>query len=305
MTAPITAVLIAGPTASGKSALALALAERFDGVVVNADATQVYADLRALSARPSDADLARAPHALYGHVDGATAYSVNRWLEDVDHALRDRRLPIVVGGTGLYFDALTKGLSAVPEIAPEIRARWRGAGPEVDLHAALAKRDPVMAAQLRPSDPQRLMRALEVIESTGRSLSLWQQETGAPRIAAETALRIVLSPDRSALDLRIARRLEVMLEEGAAEEAKRLVARGLPAGMPIMKAVGVVAFAAWTRGEIVREEAVERTRLDTRRYAKRQSTWFRNRMADWLHVAPEHAEQAALNALAIRGVEGR
>jgi tRNA dimethylallyltransferase len=305
MTAPITAVLIAGPTASGKSALALALAERFDGVVVNADATQVYADLRALSARPSDADLARAPHALYGHVDGATPYSVNRWLEDVDHALRDRRLPIVVGGAGLYLDALTRGLSAVPEIAPEVRARWRGVGPEVDLHAELAKRDPVMAARLRPSDPQRLMRALEVIESTGRSLSLWQQETGAPRIAAETALRIVLAPDRSALDHRIARRLEVMLEEGAAEEAERLVARGLPEGAPVMKAVGVWAFAAWTRGEIAREEAVERTRLDTRRYAKRQSTWFRNRMADWLHVAPEDAERAALDALAIRGVEGR
>jgi len=305
MTAPIAAILIAGPTASGKSALALALAERFHGVVVNADATQVYADLRVLSARPSDADVARAPHALYGHVDGAISYAVGSWLQDVEGLLNGGRLPIVVGGTGLYFDALTRGLSAVPEIAPEIRERWRGAGADVDLHAELATRDPVMAARLRPSDPQRLMRALEVIESTGRSLSLWQQETAAPLLAPETTLRLALAPDRSALDLRIARRLEVMLEEGAAEEAERLVSRGLPGGAPVLKAVGVFSFAAWKRGEIEREEAIERTRLDTRRYAKRQSTWFRNRMADWRHVAPEDAEGAALDALAIRGVEGR
>ncbi|MFD1701594.1 tRNA (adenosine(37)-N6)-dimethylallyltransferase MiaA [Methylopila henanensis] len=301
MTQPVSAILIAGPTASGKSGLALALAERLGGVVVNADALQVYADLRTLTARPPDADLARAPHALYGHVDGAAPYAVGRWLDEVAGLLGGPRLPIVVGGTGLYFDALTRGLSAVPEIAPDVRERWRAAGPDVDLHAELARRDPLMAARLRPSDPQRLMRALEVIESTGRSLRDWQNDAAAPLLVSDAALRIVLAPDRKALDARIATRLGGMIEDGAAEEAERLVARGLPRAAPVMKALGVQPLAAWRRGEIARDDAVERTRVDTRRYAKRQSTWFRNRMQDWRHAAPDDAFDLATGEIERRG----
>lgn len=313
---PIEAVLIAGPTASGKSALALALAERFSGVVINADALQVYADLDVLTARPSADDLGRAPHALYGHVDGAQPHAVGSWLADVSRVLNELKesikdssenqalLPIIVGGTGLYFEALTNGLSAVPDIAPEIRARWRSAGPEVDLHAELSARDPVMAARLRPSDPQRLMRALEVIDGTGRSLSAWQAETSPGLLDPKRALRIALAPDRAALDARIARRLEAMLGAGAIEEAERLGARGLDPALPVMKALGVAPLIALARGEIDRPAAFERVRLDTRRYAKRQSTWFRNRMPDWRHVAPETALETAMDEIGRRGASG-
>ncbi len=320
---PIRAVLIAGPTASGKSALALALAERFGGVVVNTDASQVYRDLRVLSARPSADEEARAPHALYGHVDASEAYGVGRWLADAGEIInrlstgveptsqhggaagRTPAVPIFVGGTGLYFDALTRGLAEIPAIPDEVREKWRGFGPPAALHAELSRRDPAMAARLRPTDPQRLTRALEVLDATGRSLAAWQAEVTAPTIDAQTALLIALAPDRTALDARIARRLEAMIADGAAEEARALVARGLDPALPAMKALGVAALSAWARGETSREGAVERTRLDTRRYAKRQSTWFRNRMADWLHVAPEQALELAEREIAARGLERR
>lgn len=307
--APIAAVLIAGPTASGKSALALELAVRLCGVVVNADASQVYADLQALSARPSSAEEAAAPHRLYGHVDGSEAYGVGRWAADAAMVIRGLRgspetpsqPAIVVGGTGLYFEALTIGLATVPEIPDEVRARWRATPPD-ELHAALRTLDPVMAARLRPSDPQRLARALEVIDATGRSLSDWQQHTTPGPLLPQTALRIVLSPDRAALDERIARRLEEMMGQGGPEEAARLVARGLDPALPVMKAIGVAPFSAFARGEISRAEALERARIDTRRYAKRQSTWFRNRMPDWLHVAPDYALDVAMTAIGRRGL---
>lgn len=316
---PIRAVLIAGPTASGKSALALALAERLSGVVVNTDASQVYRDLRVLSARPSAEEEARAPHALYGHVDGSEAYGAGRWLADAAMVINrlstgaepasqqspmdadDRNLPIFVGGTGLYFDALTKGLAEIPAIPESVRERWRGFGPASALHAELARRDPVMAGRLRPTDPQRLMRALEVLDATGRSLADWQAETAAPALDPDAALRIVLAPDRAALDVAIARRLEAMIAGGAAEEARALVARGLDPALPAMKALGVAPLSAWARGEMSREEAFERTRLNTRRYAKRQSTWFRNRMTNWIHVAPEAAFDAAMEEIDRRG----
>ena len=317
---PIAAILIAGPTASGKSALALALAERLGGMVVNADASQVYRDLRILTARPSEAEERRAPHALYGHVDAGESYGVGRWLADAGMVVNRLRtasepasqheeaasgpcaIPIFVGGTGLYFEALTRGLASVPVIPDEVREKWRGFGPAAELHAELVRRDPVMAARLRPSDPQRLMRALEVIDATGRSLADWQAEISEPALDRASALKIVLSPDRAALDARIARRLALMLEQGAAEEAERLVARGLDPALPALKALGVFALSAWRRGEMSREDAIERTRLDTRRYAKRQSTWFRNRMADWIHVAPEASEEAVEREIARRGV---
>lgn len=321
---PIRAILIAGPTASGKSRLALALADRLGGTVVNADASQVYADLRVLSARPTPADERATPHALYGHVDAAEPYTVGRWLDDVhrlingldtgaeptyqlrgEGASREReqqKIPIFVGGTGLYFDALTKGLASVPAIPADIRARWRAFGPASALHAELGRRDPVMAARLRPSDPQRLMRALEVIEATGRSLADWQADAARGPVDSAGALRIVLTPDRSALDGVIGWRLDDMIAEGAIDEAARLVARGLDPALPALKALGVAPFAALARGELSRDDALERTRLDTRRYAKRQSTWFRNRMADWLHVEPEEALDVALAEIGRRGV---
>ncbi|GLK69296.1 tRNA dimethylallyltransferase [Hansschlegelia plantiphila] len=321
---PIRVVLIAGPTASGKSALALALARELGGAVVNADASQVYADLRVLTARPTEADEAKAPHRLYGHVDGGDAYAVGRWVSDVfmvakeltgDVQLSDRlriseppraegrpAIPVLVGGTGLYFEALTAGLASVPEIPAEIRTRWRGTPPG-DLYDELVRRDPAMAARLRPSDPQRLTRALEVFEATGRSLAAWQAETTPGPVAAADALRIVLAPDRAALDGAIARRLEAMIDAGARDEAERLFARGLDPATPVLKALGAAPFAAWARGEITREGALARTQLDTRRYAKRQSTWFRNRMADWIHVAPEKALEAAMAEIRRRGVD--
>ncbi|MFC3691903.1 tRNA (adenosine(37)-N6)-dimethylallyltransferase MiaA [Chenggangzhangella methanolivorans] len=313
---PIRAVLIAGPTASGKSALALALAERCGGVVANADASQVYADLRVLSARPSEADEARAPHALYGHVDAAEAYAVGRYLDDVhrvinrlsagfepgsQQAVEPGRVPIFVGGTGLYLEALTAGLAAVPAIPDEVRVRWRSFGPAAELHAELARRDPEMAARLRPTDPQRLIRALEVLEATGRSLARWQEEaTRGPLDPAET-LRIALAPDRAILRERIAARLDGMARDGAVEEAAKLDARSLDPALPAMKALGVRPLAAHARGEISLDEALERTRLDTGRYAKRQSTWFRNRMPGWLQAAPDEALELAIREIGRRG----
>lgn len=299
-TPPIAAILIAGPTASGKSALALALAERLGSVVVNADALQVYADLRVLTARPSDADMAQVAHALYGHVDGAESYAVSRWLADAaPHLGAGAAPPVIAGGTGLYFDALLNGLARVPDIPAAVRERWR-ATPAAALHAELARRDPVMAARLRPTDPQRLMRALEVIDATGRSLGDWQAETTPGVLDPARSLRIALAPDRAALDARIARRLETMLGEGALEEAEALGRRGLDPSLPVMKALGVASLIALAKGQATREAAVERVRLDTRRYAKRQSTWFRNRFADWTHVAPEDALDVAVAEIARR-----
>jgi tRNA dimethylallyltransferase len=320
---PIRAVLIAGPTASGKSTLALALARRIAGMVINADASQVYGDLRILTARPGAGEERMAPHALYGHVDAAEPYAVGRWLADVDRvinrlstdvepthqqtrdALSAVGVPIFVGGTGLYFDALTRGLASVPAIPDAVRSKWRGFGSAEDLHRELTGRDPAMAARLRPSDPQRLMRALEVIDATGRSLADWQADASDPLIDLEGALRVVLSPDRPALDARIARRLDAMVAQGALGEAARLAARGLHPSLPAMKALGVQPFAAVARGETALDAALERVRLDTRRYAKRQSTWFRNRMPDWLHVAPDAAWGAALAAIEERGIAPR
>lgn len=321
---PIRYVLIAGPTASGKSALALSLAQDLGGPVVNTDASQVYADLRVLSARPDAAEEAAAPHALYGRIDAAEPYGAGRWLDDVGMVinrlsagtypghqpavhrpstdLSTGRTAVFVGGTGLYFTALAEGLAAVPAVPDEIRARWRSFGDAPALHAELMRRDPVMAARLRPSDPQRLMRALEVMDATGRSLAEWQADGATGLIDPAEALKIVLAPDRAALDLRIVARLHAMAANGAIEEAARLAARGLDPALPAMKALGVGAFAAHARGEVSLDEAIERTRLDTRRYAKRQSTWFRNRMANWLHVAPDEALDAARGEIDRRGI---
>lgn len=290
------AILIAGPTASGKSALALALAGRIGGHVINADAMQVYRDLRILTARPSPEDEERAPHRLYGHIDAAVNYSVGHYLRDVGEAIgearRLRRVPILVGGTGLYFKALTRGLSAIPPIPKSVRDRVREAlathGPEV-LHAELGRRDPGAAARLKPRDRIRIARALEVIEATGRPLADWHQETAAPILDPSRAVRLFLTPERATLYARIDARFAQMLAAGALEEVRVLAERELDPLLPAMKAHGVPWLIRHLRGEISLAEAAVQAQADTRHYAKRQFTWFRHQLPDWPQVAPENA----------------
>ncbi len=299
VTAPsaIAAILLAGPTASGKSALALALAERLDGTIINTDSMQVYRDLRIITARPSLAEEARMPHRLYGHVDAAENYSVGRWCVDVQAAVADARragrLPILVGGTGLYFKALTQGLAAVPLIPLGIRAAMRarlaseGVAP---LYAELQERDPAVAARLMPGDRSRITRALEVVVATGRSLADWHREGMPAPIDATHALKLFLDVPRAELYRRIDARFDAMLAAGALEEVGALARRALDAALPAMKAHGVPWLIRHLQGEIALDEAAEGGKRDTRRYTKRQATWFRNQLPDFVWVAPEHAE---------------
>ncbi|MCB4770884.1 tRNA (adenosine(37)-N6)-dimethylallyltransferase MiaA [Ancylobacter sp. Lp-2] len=292
------AVLIAGPTASGKSALALELAERTGGLVINADSMQVYADLAVLSARPTRQEEARAPHRLYGHVDGAADYSVAHWVEDARAVLaqaeRERRLPILIGGTGLYFKALVQGLSPMPPVPDAVKAVVRGRGEDAEaLHARLSRIDPLTAARLRPSDTQRLTRAVEVFEATGRPLALWQDEaTSPPLLRPGEVFGVFLATDRTELRARIAARFRQMMEAGALEEVRRLVARGLPADRTILKAHGVPWLARHLAGEVTREAAIEGGIADTRRYAKRQETWFRHQIEGFAWLTPPEAARA-------------
>ncbi|MGZ9089244.1 MAG: tRNA (adenosine(37)-N6)-dimethylallyltransferase MiaA [Rhodoplanes sp.] len=290
------AILIAGPTASGKSALALALADDTGGIVVNADAMQVYRDLRIITARPTPADEARAPHRLYGHVDAAVNYSVGHYVRDAGAALADAhqlgRVPIFVGGTGLYFKALTQGLSAVPPTPAAtrdaVRAKLAAHGPEA-LHAELARRDPESAARLSPRDRVRIARALEVFEATGRPLAQWHREGMHPLLAGERVVKLFLAPDRAALYARIDARFARMLGEGALDEVRALAARRLDPLLPAMKAHGVPWLIRYLCGEISLAVASEKAKQDTRHYAKRQFTWFRHQLAEWPQVAPETA----------------
>ena len=290
------AILIAGPTASGKSALALTLAERLGGVVINADSMQVYRDLRIITARPTVAEEARVPHRLYGHVDAAENHSVGVWCRDARAALaeakQDGRVPIVVGGTGLYFKALTQGLSAVPstpaDIRAAVRARCDREGPEA-LHAELARRDPVMAGRLKPADRMRIARALEVLETTGRSLADWHGD-GMPAILnPDHAVKVFLAIDRTELYRRIDARFDGMLAAGALDEVRALAARGLDPMLPAMKAHGVPWLRRYLLDEIDLQEAAEGGKRDTRRYTKRQVTWFRHQMPDWSWVGVDTA----------------
>jgi len=282
------AILIAGPTASGKSSAALALCERLGGVIINADSMQVYSNLRILSARPSVEDEARTPHTLYGFVPAEHAYSVGRWVEDVKLAIADAelqgRIPIITGGTGLYFKALLEGLSPIPEIPPEIRDHWRGkerSHSSQELHEILSERDPEMAGRLRPSDPQRVIRALEVLDATGRSLAQWQGVPGEPVLTDEQTLRFFVSPPREALYARIDARFDAMLEMGAMDEVSALAKLGLDPGLPVMRALGVMPLMQMHAGTMSREDAAMRTKTDTRRYAKRQITWAKSNMITW------------------------
>ena len=298
------AVLIAGPTASGKSALALALAERIGATIVNADSMQVYRDLRIITARPTPAEEARVPHRLYGHVDAAVNYSVGQYVADaraaLDEALRDGKPAIFVGGTGLYFKALTAGLAAVPPIPPDIREEVRARLAEhgaAALHGELKRRDPAGAARLNPNDRTRVSRALEVVEATGRPLADWQTE-GLPALIGTQAPRVFIAPERAALYARIDARFSAMLAAGALDEVRRLAARGLDPLLPVMTAHGVPWLIRHLAGEITLEDAAHHARLDTRHYAKRQFTWFRHQLGDWPRMAPEAALDALMRALA-------
>lgn len=296
------AVLIAGPTASGKSAVAMALAEALNGAVINADSMQVYDGLRILTARPSKQDQRRVPHALYGFVDAADAYSTGRWVEDanaaIDAAESAGQLPVIVGGTGLYFKALLEGLSPIPDIPDDIRASWREQArekPAADLHALLAQRDPEMAKRLHPGDPQRIARALEVLDATGRSLADWQAEPGKPVLRDGEVVRLRISLPRALLYEKINARFDAMLEEGALQEVEALAARKLDPGLPAMRALGVKPFLALLAGEIGRDEAVEQAKMETRRYAKRQETWARSNMIAWKSVYEKEMESLISN----------
>lgn len=279
--------LIAGPTASGKSALAVRLAEVADGVVINADASQVYADLRVLSARPDAAEEARAPHRLFGYRDGAEACSAADWAEDakreIGAAWAAGKLPILVGGTGLYLRTLIFGIAPVPAIDPAIREAVR-ALPVAAAYAALTVEDPSMA-HLRPQDATRIARALEVVRSTGQSLSLWQASlTGGIHEDIRIAGAVLLPP-RDWLRARCDRRFEAMLAEGAIEEVTKLRERGLDPALPAMQAIGVREIIAWQDGLIDRETMVAKAQAATRQYAKRQYTWFRHQPpAEWTRI---------------------
>ncbi len=285
------AILIAGPTASGKSGLALTLAERLaaagrEALILNADAMQVYRDLRVLTARPSPEDEARAPHALYGYLDAAARCSAGVWARaaavEAEAALARGAVLIIVGGTGLYFRALTEGLSPMPEVSAEIMtaaaARREALGPE-DFRADVLARDPAMA-RFPASDAQRMQRAWSVHEATGTPLSDWQAAPPEP-LLSRIAARLVLEPPRDALYANCEKRFDAMLEAGAVEEVERLIARGLDPSLPAMKALGVPEIAAALTGAMTLAAAADEAKTRTRQFAKRQLTWFRNQTADW------------------------
>jgi tRNA dimethylallyltransferase len=279
--------LIAGPTASGKSALALGVAEAIGGIVINADASQVYADLRILSARPSREEEACAPHRLYGHVDGADlTYSAARWAGEAKAAIAEahaaERIPILVGGTGLYLRTLIDGIAPVPAIAPDVRAAVR-ALPVAEAHAALMREDPEAAARLNPADTTRVTRALEVVRSTGRPIAHWHRRREGGIGGTTAIVGTVLLPDRDWLVERCNRRLDAMFDGGASEEVAALLSRAdVPADAPVRRAIGVPEIAAWLAGTLTRDQALDRAKLATRQYAKRQFTWFRNQSpGDW------------------------
>lgn len=286
------AVLIAGATASGKSALAMEMAERLGGAVVNADSMQVYRDLSVLTARPTPADEARVPHRLYGHVGAGEAYSVARWRDEAAREIAALEaaglVPIVTGGTGLYFRSLLQGLSAVPEIPADIRRHWRErtvAEGAAAMHRILAERDPAAAARLRPSDAQRIARALEVVDATGRSIAAWQADATLPPVLdPATTRRLVIEIDRAELHRRIDARFVAMVERGGGEEAIALADLGLDPALPAMRAIGVRPLIAARRGEVDLDEAIRRGQAESRQYAKRQETWFRNQMPDWERI---------------------
>ncbi len=288
--------LIAGPTASGKSALALRLAQALGAELVNADSMQLYEDLAVLTARPSPAEMAEAPHHLYGVADALDAWSAGRWLSAARRVLDDisarRRPAVIVGGTGLYFRALTEGLADMPPVPPGVRdaaeTRFDGEG-ETMFRAALGERDPISAARISPGDRQRLIRAWSVVEASGAPLPAWQAAVPS-MLASGTWCGVVLEPPRAALYARCDARLDAMVQQGALEEVASLLARGLSPDLPAMKALGVRELADALQGRASLEAAVAAAQMQTRRYAKRQSTWFRNQTPSWPRITAEAPE---------------
>ena len=285
------AVLIAGPTASGKSAAALELARESGGVVINADSMQVYREAPILTAQPSAQDRARVPHLMYGHVSAHALYSTGLWRDDAAKALaqarRNGRLPIFVGGTGMYFMALTEGLADIPAIPDDVRDEARALLDEIGveaLHARLAARDPLTAAKLRPSDPQRVLRAYEVLEATGTPLAAWQEKPAAPLLDKDRVAGFVLDMPRADLRARIATRFEAMLDQGGLEEAMDL--KGLEPALPAAKLLGLRPLQALAEGRLNREQALDAAITATRQFAKRQMTWFRHRMPHYIWYDP-------------------
>ena len=291
-------VLIAGPTASGKSSFALALAEQVDGTVINADSMQMYRELAIITARPTPEEMARVPHALYGVVPAREAYSVGRYVQDaseaIAHARGAGRVPILVGGTGLYFKALLEGLSPIPAIVEGVRLHWRREA-EVQgaqaLHELLKARDPQTAARLMPTDKQRIVRALEVLDSTGRTLAQWQQLPGTPVLREEETVRLVLVPERMQLMARIDQRFDAMLQSGVLDEVAAFARLGLSPELPAVRAHGVRPLLAYLRGERTLEAAAEGSKAETRQYAKRQSTWHRRNMIAWRQLNTQLMER--------------
>lgn len=275
-------VLIAGPTASGKSALALEVAARQGGVIVNADASQVYDCWRVITARPSLEEESQAPHALYGHINAQETYSTGHWLREVQALLsRDERL-IITGGTGLYFAALTKGLAEIPQTPPEIRAQ----GDKMPLEALLAALDPQTLARIDTQNRARAQRAWEVLSATGRGLASWQDTTGPATLPLAACHPIVFDVDKEWLNARIAQRFDIMLEQGALTEAEA-VRPAYDPSLPAHRAIGVPELMAHLDGQITLDEARTQAVIATRRFAKRQRTWMRNKMADWHRVTPD------------------
>ena len=297
--------LIAGPTASGKSGLAVLLAEAAGGTVINADSAQIYRDLPILSAAPTDADRARAEHRLYGVRDGALPCSAADWAalakDEIDRAHGLGKLPILVGGTGLYLRTLLDGIAPVPPIAPQVRKAVRSRA-VADNHAELRQLDPAAASRLNPADTARVARALEVVQSTGRTLRSWQ-ESREGGIGGSIDLRpLVLLPPRDWLYARCDARFAAMVDQGAIEEVERLLARGLDPSMPVMRAIGVREIAAFLRGELNRDQMIAAGRHATRRYAKRQYTWFAHQPpADWPRLTDALGPEAIGEALALLG----
>ena len=294
-----TVILIAGPTASGKSALALELAAKLRGIIINADSMQVYRDLRIITARPSPEEEQRLPHRLYGHVDAAENYSVGRWFGEAATALADAlsqgQPAILTGGTGLYFSTLTRGIAAVPPIPAEIRREVRtrlAAEGVAALHAELKRCDPATAARLKPGDRARITRALEVVLATGRSLTAWRADNSPAPVDLAGAAKVFLMPNRDALGLRIDARFDAMMAAGALAEVRALAARNLDPNLPAMKAHGVPWLIRHLKGEVTMDEATAQAKRDTRRYTKRQATWFRNQLPQFEWVEPQHAAAA-------------
>lgn len=295
--------LIAGPTASGKSALALAVAERTPSVIINADSAQVYRDLRILSARPDEIDMSRAPHRLFGYIDGAEACSAARWAADaraeIAKAHEAGRLPVLVGGTGLYIRTLLNGIAPIPDIDPEVRAAVRAMAVDA-AHIALKQEDPDSAERLAPADTTRVQRALEVVRSSGHPIGHWhERRTGG--IGDKMQLRpLILVPPRDWLIGRSDSRFLGMVESGAVDEVERLLFRRLDPELPVMRAIGVREISAWLHGEMTRPEMVEAGRLATRQYAKRQYTWFRHQTPDAWPRLEDVPDQDNLVAAATR-----